>query len=551
MFGETDEENSAEEADNDGFDSDLDLDRIQGQLNEESGSESEEDSDVSSVEEESWTDQLENVMLNDFEGDPGVKVPVPNDAKEIDFFSFLFGDSEIDILVRETNRFARQKLANMPPRLALWKDATLQEMKAYIGMWIVMGINVLPEIAMYWSNDSFIGNDGIKAVMTKNRFEELAQYLHFNDSTQEPPRGDVNHDRLYKIRPILSNVLRNIQASYYPGKNISIDEGMVAFKGRLGFRQYMPAKPTKYGIKVWMAADAESAYVVNFSVYLGSEENGAPRIHGLGYETVMKMARPYLNKYHHLFFDNYFSGMRLFEHLLMQNTYACATVRPNRKDLPLCAKAKLKEPGDLKVRQKGENILFTKWHDKRDVSFLSSNVSPDEPNREVERMVKGKRITIVKPYVSDLYTSKMGGVDRADQLRSSYTVGRPCKKWYRYLFWYALNLAICNARVLENVHKRPATPKRQLDFRLALSKQLIGNFTQRKRASTGPIPALNEAARSHKSVKLEKRKKECVQCKKDGKKTPRGRPIETKHKCKECDIALCQDPCFARYHFPN
>ncbi|KAK3701245.1 hypothetical protein QZH41_003197 [Actinostola sp. cb2023] len=166
-------------------------------------------------------------------------------------------------------------------------------------------------------------------------------------------------------------------------------------------------------------------------------------------------------------------------------------------------------------------------------------------------MVKGKRITIVKPYVSDLYTSKMGGVDRADQLRSSYTVGRPCKKWYRYLFWYALNLAICNARVLENVHKRPATPKRQLDFRLALSKQLIGNFTQRRRASTGPIPALNEAARSHKSVKLEKRKKECVQCKKDGKKTPRGRPIETKHKCKECDIALCQDPCFACYHFPN
>ncbi|KAK3701244.1 hypothetical protein QZH41_003196 [Actinostola sp. cb2023] len=132
-------------------------------------------------------------------------------------------------------------------------------MKAYIGMWIVMGINVLPEIAMYWSNDSFIGNDGIKAVMTKNRFEELSQYLHFNDSTQEPPRGDANHDRLYKIRPILSNVLRNIQASYYPGENISIDE-----------------------------------------------------------------------------------------------------VRPNRKDLPLCAKAKLKEPGDLKVRQKGENILFTK-----------------------------------------------------------------------------------------------------------------------------------------------------------------------------------------------
>ena len=45
---------------------------------------------------------------------------------------------------------------------------------------------------------------------------------------------------------------------------------MIAFKGRLSFRQYLPAKPTKYGIKGWMAADSSNGYVVNFSVYLGS-----------------------------------------------------------------------------------------------------------------------------------------------------------------------------------------------------------------------------------------------------------------------------------------
>lgn len=49
---------------------------------------------------------------------------------------------------------------------------------------------------------------------------------------------------------------------------------MIAFKGRLSFRQYMPAKPTKYGIKVWMATDSDNGYVANFSVYLGSEGNG-------------------------------------------------------------------------------------------------------------------------------------------------------------------------------------------------------------------------------------------------------------------------------------
>ena len=35
----------------------------------------------------------------------------------------------------------------------------------------------------------------------------------------------------------------------------------------------MPAKPTKYGIKVWMVADYANGYVANFSVYLGSEGN--------------------------------------------------------------------------------------------------------------------------------------------------------------------------------------------------------------------------------------------------------------------------------------
>ena len=43
---------------------------------------------------------------------------------------------------------------------------------------------------------------------------------------------------------------------------------MIGFRGRLSFRQYMPAKPTKYGIKVWMVADSGNGYVLNFDVYL-------------------------------------------------------------------------------------------------------------------------------------------------------------------------------------------------------------------------------------------------------------------------------------------
>lgn len=116
-----------------------------------------------------------------------------------------------------------------------------------------------------------MGNEGIKQVMPKNRFKEISQYLHLNDTSRELARGDANFDSLYKCRPALTATLRNVQCCYSPTKNISIDEGMIAFKVRLSFRQYLPAKPTKCGIKVWMAADASNGYVVNFSVYLGSD----------------------------------------------------------------------------------------------------------------------------------------------------------------------------------------------------------------------------------------------------------------------------------------
>ena len=66
-----------------------------------------------------------------------------------------------------------------------------------------------------------------------------------------------------------------------------------------------------------MAADALNGYVVNFSVYLGSEGQNR-QIQGLGYDVVMNMARPFLNRNHHVFFDNFFSSPILLDHLLDQ-----------------------------------------------------------------------------------------------------------------------------------------------------------------------------------------------------------------------------------------
>ena len=546
IFGTSEEE----DADIDFEGSDIEVQQMDSdeELEEEAEESNNEDNAADAIDEQTaWSNELSDFVILPFNSQCGIKVEVPPESRSDFFFNLIFSDELIDIIVRETNRYARQKLAGNDTRLAKWHDTTRQEVKAYFGICLVMGINNLPRLAMYWSSDPFIGNTGIQNIMTKNRFEELSQYLHFSNSETEPQRGEENFDRLYKVRSLLSGVLENSQKAYEPSKNLSIDEGMIAFKGRLSFRQYMPAKPTKYGIKVWMAADSENGYVNNFSVYLGKEAN-VPRVNGLGYDVVMKMASPFLRKHRHIFFDNFFTSTKLMEDLLAQDTYACGTVRSNRKDLPPCAKNKLKQ-GEKVSAQRGK-IIFTKWHDKRDISFLSSNVLPSEPSRLVPRKKNGRNIQIEKPRVADVYTADMGGVDRADQLRSFYFAGYSSRKWYRYIFWFLFNLSVCNSFILESIYRTNQGERKRpmINFRLDLAKRLIKGFSQRKRKRRSQ-EALNQpvAREEHISVHVQGRKRKCVQWIQAGRRTPKGYKVETRFECSLCKVALCRT-CHNEYH---
>ena len=76
--------------------------------------------------------------------------------------------------------------------------------------------------------------------MSGRRFELLLSNLHLNDDEKMPPRGSPHFDRLYKVRPVLDRVVEAFKVHYKPQKNLSIDESMVGFKGRLAWIQYMP-----------------------------------------------------------------------------------------------------------------------------------------------------------------------------------------------------------------------------------------------------------------------------------------------------------------------
>ena len=121
-----------------------------------------------------------------------LKVPVTVEAKAVDFFGLLFGEPVFDLIVEETNRYARQTLTLSAASLAKWTDVNKRELKAYFGLCIIMGINTLPRITMNWSSNRYIGNMGVQETMTKNRFEEISQYM-------QSQRRDDDYDCLFKV----------------------------------------------------------------------------------------------------------------------------------------------------------------------------------------------------------------------------------------------------------------------------------------------------------------------------------------------------------------
>ena len=154
IFGSSDEEMSNE-------DSDIDVSEVEDESdeNDTSGSESEGDEPVE------WTNRLRNIHMEDFTSPAGITFEIGNEARELDIFKLFFNDEILNVIVRETNRYARQKLVG--EALDKWQDVTLDEVKAFLGVSVVMGLNPLPSTADYWSSDPFFGNEGIQKVMTK------------------------------------------------------------------------------------------------------------------------------------------------------------------------------------------------------------------------------------------------------------------------------------------------------------------------------------------------------------------------------------------------
>ena len=70
-----------------------------------------------------------------------------------------------------------------------------------------------------------------------------------------------------KYSQCMSIFYRNLGSVYSPKQELSLDEAIIPWRGRLAFRTYNPGKKMKYGLLVRMVCEAVSGYICNLEIY--------------------------------------------------------------------------------------------------------------------------------------------------------------------------------------------------------------------------------------------------------------------------------------------
>ena len=231
----------------------------------------------------------------------------------------------------------------------------------WLGLSILMGVIRKSDTKDYWSTDPLIATPYFGSIMSRNRYLEIARFLHLSDNSVElPPDTSAHKVRLKKLGSLVECVNASFQAAHVPGEFVSLDEIMVPFKGRTYLKQYMPKKPIKWGIKIWGLADPTNGYVCNLDVYTGKDEEHDDWKLGLGGNVVCALVSQagYTHTNRSIVADNFFTSVGLAVRLRMLGCYMVGTTQTNRKFFS----------GDTTRNEKGQTRRLEGGRDQGSVS---------------------------------------------------------------------------------------------------------------------------------------------------------------------------------------
>ncbi|XP_026476242.1 piggyBac transposable element-derived protein 4 [Ctenocephalides felis] len=445
---------------------DADENNLLDDLGDESGSD---EDHLESREVDSETEQED-------EQDESVIGNAKNAATPIECWSLFFTDEMLNIILTYTNQYIEEVKVKYE-RERDTKPIDSIELKAFIGLLFLAGVYKANRLCLeeLWG----INGDGVEKfhlVMSIKRFKFIMRCLRFDDRLTRYERKQ--EDRLAAVREIFTQFVHNCKKNYSLGEYVTVDEKLEAFRGRCPFRQYIPSKPAKYGIKIFALVDAKLCYTYNLEIYAGQQPNGPFQNSNKPSDVIRRLIQPILGSGRNLTADNWFTEFDLVEELRQNKISYVGTVRKNKKQLPpeFITSIGRKEYSSIfgfmpcttlvsYVPKKGKTVIL--------VSTLHEDKSVN-----IETGYK------TKPNIITFYNETKGGVDTVDKMCESFNVARNVRRWPMVIFFAMLNMSGINAQII--YHGNGKKDLRRRYFLRQLSHELVlGQLTRRSEITSG------------------------------------------------------------------
>ncbi|XP_030290878.1 piggyBac transposable element-derived protein 4-like isoform X2 [Sparus aurata] len=498
--------------------------------------------------------------------DPGPTFDITATWTPLALFQLFFSASVVRTIIDNTNTNAARRIE--AGSKFTWKTLTVKEFYMLLCVVVFTGLVHVHHRGDYWRKQWPYNFHFPHEKMSRDRFETILWSLHLSNPKQDVDndrkRNTPDYDRLFKIKPLYTDIVAACKAHFQPSQNICIDERMVASKARISMKQYMRNKPTKWGYKLFVLADSATGYTWNFSVYTGkSDRSNVSPARDLSYSSVVDLL-PYslLGGGYILYVDNFYTSPALFTDLHQKHIACCGTIRRNRVGFPQTSAndfPKRPERGDMRWIRRGK-LLFVKWMDTREVT-LCSTLHQTFSGKTVQRKVKEGGVWSTKAVpVPDAvvdYNKSMGGVDLSDALIGYYTVRHKTMEWYKTFFYHFVDIAIVNSFLLQKelCRMKSLPVLTQKAFREQLATEMLAfaegsSSTSAPASSSTPAPASSCMPRYY-STDASQSRRYCKRCQNAGIKR-----VKTPIYCRKCNVPLCltaKKNCFEQWHdeLPN
>ncbi|XP_018600224.2 piggyBac transposable element-derived protein 4-like [Scleropages formosus] len=448
---------------------------------------------------------------------------------EMDAFLCFIDHEILSTVIENTNKYGRKYMVSKGRDPSAWIPVDEVEMKAVIGVLYLLGVyrSKHESLRSLWSS-GHSGRPVFNAAFSINRFEQILAFMRFDG--HETCEIRKAKDKFAPFQSVWNAFIENCRKNYMVGAYVTIDEQLIPFRGRCSFRQYMPNKPDKSGMKLFLMCDVATAYTFNGLPYVGCEGNRQNI--GLADSVVKKLVEPVHHSGINVTTDSWFTSAELAADLLCKKITLLGTIHQRKPEVPrefLPCKSRAVGSSLFGFCQKLAMVSYVPKKNK--VTLLLSSMHDKE---EVDQ-VSGKPMMIID------YNETKGAVDRVDQLCHNYSVQKRTKRWPLAYFYHCLNIASINAEVIF-MAKFPGWeakhPHRRRIFLKNLGLQLLKPWLER-RVQVAKLPRATHDALKVCGVVREKPAEE-----KAVKKRRRCHICPSSHDRKTIDrCSVCREPC--------